>query len=96
MLPHSDVIEELRSPAAGCRTRFVSFWSDLDHLMAPVEAARIDHPDLRATNIRVTGIGHLALPVHPTVANGILQALDGEQTPTGQGGAETGGTVSVA
>ena len=28
MLPDSDVIEELRSPAVGCRTQFVSFWSD--------------------------------------------------------------------
>ncbi|MEV8568430.1 alpha/beta fold hydrolase [Streptomyces sp. NPDC051322] len=86
MLPHSDLIEELRSPAVGCRTRFVSFWSDLDHLMAPVEAACIDHPDLIATNVRVTGIGHLALPVHPAVAAGIRQALDAQET-TGLEGA---------
>ncbi|MEV6792544.1 alpha/beta fold hydrolase [Streptomyces sp. NPDC051320] len=90
MLPHSDLIEELRSPAVGCRTRFVSFWSDLDHLMAPVEAACIDHPDLIATNVRVTGIGHLALPVHPAVAAGIRQALDAQEST----GLE--GTASVA
>lgn len=87
MLPNSDVIEELRSPAVGCRTRFVSFWSDLDHLMAPVEAARIDHPDLIATNVRVTGIGHLALPVHPAVAARICQALDAQETALTSGGA---------
>ncbi|MER6538809.1 esterase/lipase family protein [Streptomyces sp. 900105755] len=76
MRPGSAVIEELARPAPGCRTRFVSFWSDLDSLMEPVETARVDHPDLLATNVRVTGIGHLALPVHPAIANGIRQALD--------------------
>ncbi|MEV6760752.1 alpha/beta fold hydrolase [Streptomyces sp. NPDC051105] len=76
MRPGSEVIEELTRPAPGCRTRFVSFWSDLDSLMEPVETARIDHPDLMATNVQVTGIGHLALAVHPAVATGIRQALD--------------------
>ncbi len=76
MRPGSALIEELSRPAPGCRTRFVSFWSDLDHLMDPLESACVDHPDLLAQNIRVTGIGHLALPVHPAVATGIRQALD--------------------
>ncbi|MER6348824.1 esterase/lipase family protein [Streptomyces sp. NPDC001595] len=76
MRPTSDVIEELAGPAPGCRTRFVCFWSDLDHVMVPPEAARLDHPDLIVRNVRVTGIGHLALPVHPAVATGIRQALD--------------------
>ncbi|MFE7469302.1 esterase/lipase family protein [Streptomyces sp. NPDC057499] len=69
-------IEELRLPAPGCRTRFVSFWSELDRVIVPAEAARIDHPDLDAENVRVTGIGHLALLVHPTVAAAIRQALE--------------------
>ncbi|MFE6405633.1 esterase/lipase family protein [Streptomyces sp. NPDC057837] len=76
MRPGSPVLEELTRPAPGCRTRFVSFWSDLDHVMDPLESACIDHPDLTAQNVRVTGIGHLALPVHPAVANGIRQVLD--------------------
>ncbi|MFE7647439.1 esterase/lipase family protein [Streptomyces phaeoluteigriseus] len=80
MRPGSEVIEELSRPAPGCRTRFVSFWSDLDHLMAPLETARLDHPDLLTENVRVSGIGHLALPVHPAVATGIRQALDGDGT----------------
>lgn len=69
-------IEELRLPAPGCRTRFVSFWSELDQVIVPAEAACVDHPDLDVTNVRVSGIGHLALPVHPAVAAGIRQALD--------------------
>ncbi|MFE9447243.1 esterase/lipase family protein [Streptomyces sp. NPDC006739] len=76
MRPGSEVMEELTRPAPGCRTRFVSFWSDLDSLMDPLETACVDHPDLDAQNIRVTGIGHLALPVHPAVATGIREALD--------------------
>ncbi|AZQ36875.1 alpha/beta fold hydrolase [Streptomyces cyaneochromogenes] len=84
MRPGSPVLEELARPAPGCRTHFVSFWSDLDHLMDPLETACIDHPDLMAQNVRVSGIGHLALPVHPAVATGIRQALDSAGT-----GAET-------
>ncbi|WUV20725.1 alpha/beta fold hydrolase [Streptomyces sp. NBC_01485] len=80
MRPGSEVIEELSRPAPGCRTHFVSFWSDLDHLMDPLETACVDHPDLLAQNVRVTGIGHLALPVHPAVATGIRQALDTAHT----------------
>ncbi|MFI1567079.1 esterase/lipase family protein [Streptomyces sp. NPDC020490] len=76
MRPGSPVVEELSRPAPGCRTQFVSFWSDLDHLMVPLESACIDHPDLLAQNVRVSGIGHLALPVHPAVATGIRRALD--------------------
>ncbi|MCX4845855.1 alpha/beta fold hydrolase [Streptomyces sp. NBC_00893] len=84
-------IEELRRPAPGCRTRFVSFWSELDRVIVPAEAARIDHPDLDAQNVRVTGIGHLALPVHPTVAAAVRQALESRE-PT----AEESGTAGAA
>lgn len=78
MRPGSDLIEELTLPAPDCRTHFVSFWSDLDHLMDPLETACVDHPDLLAQNVRVSGIGHLALPVHPAVAAGIRQVLDAD------------------
>ncbi|MBA4861481.1 alpha/beta fold hydrolase [Streptomyces sp. PSKA54] len=79
MRPGSEVIEELKQPSPDCRTRFVSFWSDLDQMMDPLDSACLDHPDLTAHNVQVSGIGHLALPVHPAVANGIRQALDAEE-----------------
>ncbi|GGV57669.1 lipase [Streptomyces longisporoflavus] len=94
MRPGSDVIEELREPAPDCRTRFVSFWSDLDQLMAPLETACVNHPDLIAQNVRVSGIGHLALPVHPAVASGIRRALDLPAPETPATGAENGLTVA--
>jgi pimeloyl-ACP methyl ester carboxylesterase len=94
MRPGSALIEELRGPAPGCRTHFVSFWSDLDPLMDPLEAACVDHPDLLAHNVRVSGIGHLALPVHPAVAAGIREALDLE--PAGAPVPARGGGLTVA
>ncbi|WP_237555158.1 MULTISPECIES: lipase family alpha/beta hydrolase [unclassified Streptomyces] len=78
MRPGSEVLTELAEPAHGCRTRFVAFWSDLDQVMIPAEAARLDHPDLRAENIKVSGIGHLSLPVHGAVAAEIRHALCGQ------------------
>ncbi|MET9900129.1 alpha/beta fold hydrolase [Streptomyces sp. NPDC006446] len=90
MRPGSAVIEELTGPAPGCRTQFVSFWSDLDHLMDPLETACVEHPDLLAQNVRVSGVGHLALPVHPAVATGIRQALDLEE-PGARTAARTAG-----
>ncbi|MFD9023797.1 lipase family alpha/beta hydrolase [Streptomyces parvulus] len=94
MRPGSAVIEELSRPTPGCRTQFVSFWSDLDQVMDPLETACLDHPDLIVQNVRVSGVGHLALPVHPAVATGIRQALDtveAEAGPVAEGRAGSGG-----
>ncbi|MGW7061446.1 esterase/lipase family protein [Streptomyces sp. NPDC054904] len=77
MRPESEVLAELGAPSPGCRTRMVAFWSEFDGLMAPTGTARIEHPDLNATNVQVTGIGHLALPVHPAVITAVRRALDG-------------------
>ncbi|WP_444971463.1 esterase/lipase family protein [Streptomyces sp. SAI-25] len=90
----SPLIEELRRPAPGCRTRFVSFWGELDQVMVPAETACLDHPDLDAVNVRVTGIGHLALPVHPAVATAVREALESQETR--EGTAPSTGTSSVA
>ncbi|MFJ2150363.1 lipase family alpha/beta hydrolase [Streptomyces microflavus] len=90
----SALIEELRRPAPGCRTRFVSFWSELDQVMVPVGTACVDHPDLDAVNVRVTGIGHLALPVHPAVAAAVREALETQETR--EGTVPSTGTTSVA
>ncbi|WP_413093665.1 esterase/lipase family protein [Streptomyces nitrosporeus] len=73
----SDLIEELRLPAPGCRTRLISFWSELDRMMRPIETARVDHPDLGTPDVRVTGTGtgHLVLPAHPAVAAAVRRNL---------------------
>ncbi|WP_236240363.1 triacylglycerol lipase [Streptomyces sp. CC228A] len=93
MRPGSPVLRELAGPAPGCRTRFVSFWSGLDHWMAPAETARLHHPDLTATNVEVIGIGHLALPVHPAVSARVREELDARPCTATSGGSAS---VSVA
>lgn len=90
MRPDSEVMAELRAPVPGCRTRCVAFWSEFDALMAPTGTARIEHPDLDATNIQVTGIGHLALPVHPAVITAVRRALDGPVRATDAAARPTG------
>ncbi|MFF1507666.1 esterase/lipase family protein [Streptomyces sp. NPDC058326] len=96
MRPGSEVLRELAGPSPGCRTRFVSFWSDLDQVMVPAETARLDHADLLVHNVRVSGVGHLALPVHPTVAAGVLEALDAEGTGATEARPEEPGAGFVA
>ena len=79
-----DLIEELAQPAADCRTRFIAVWSDIDQLVIPQTHARIDHPDLRARNVLVRGVGHLSLPVDGRVVReiaGALALLDGPDSP---------------
>ncbi|MEU4608756.1 alpha/beta fold hydrolase [Kribbella sp. NPDC023972] len=77
--PDSDLMTELAEPAPGCRTRFVAFYSDVDQLIVPQRRARIGHPDLVASNVRVRGVGHLSLPFHGDVVHqitGVLAHLD--------------------
>ena len=75
LTPRSDVIAELAAPAGECRTRFVSFWSDLDGLISPKASARIDHPDLMARNVFVRGVGHMSLPIDGRVTREIAATL---------------------
>ncbi len=84
----SPLIDELAEPAPGCRTRFIAIWSDLDQLVLPQRNARILHPDLRARNVLIRGIGHMSLPVDRRVVNEISVALaqldhDGTQLSSG-------------
>jgi hypothetical protein len=70
--PGSHVLKELAEPAPDCRTRFVCVWSDLDAMVVPKTSARLDHPDLRARNVFVRGVGHLSLPVDYRVVREIV------------------------
>ena len=73
--PGSPVIRELAEPAPGCRTRFIAFFSDIDHLVVPGRNARIDHPDLNVQNIAALGVGHLSMPNNRRIAFTIARAL---------------------
>ncbi|MGH4015082.1 MAG: esterase/lipase family protein [Pseudonocardiaceae bacterium] len=73
--PDSDVVAELAEPAPDCRTRFVAVWSELDQLIVPQRHARLDHPDLLVTNLRLNDVGHLSLSVDPRVIHAVVSAL---------------------
>jgi triacylglycerol lipase len=83
LAPRSPLIQELAQPAAGCRTRFIAFHSDIDHLIMPSRNARLDHPDLNIRNIAVHGVGHLSMPNNGRIAftiAGALRQLDHNET----------------
>jgi pimeloyl-ACP methyl ester carboxylesterase len=73
--PGSDLMQELAEPAPACRTRFVAFWSDLDQLIVPQRAAALEHPDLAARNVALSGIGHMSLPISGQVVHAIATLL---------------------
>lgn len=73
--PDSDVMAELAEPAPNCRTRFVALWSELDQLIVPQHHARLDHPDLLVTNLRLSDVGHLSLPVDPRAIHAVVSTL---------------------
>ncbi|WP_392544659.1 esterase/lipase family protein [Oryzobacter telluris] len=75
MRPGSGLLRELARPARGCRTRFISYWSDSDEAVLPQRSAALRHPDLRSSNVRLHGAGHLTLPMMRDVVHGISTAL---------------------
>ncbi len=75
MRPGSGVLRELALPVRGCRTRFISYWSDSDEAILPQRSAALGHPDLRSSTIRLHGAGHLTLPMMREVVHGISTAL---------------------
>jgi pimeloyl-ACP methyl ester carboxylesterase len=75
LAPTSDIIAELAEPAPECQTRFVSFYSDIDALISPKQAARIEHPDLSARNVLVPGVGHMSLPIDRRISREIASTL---------------------
>ena len=76
--PNSELMRELAGPAR-CSTRFVAIYSDRDEVVVPNSSARLEHPDLTVTALRVHGVGHLSLLVNSTVAQAIAAALISEQ-----------------
>ena len=65
----------LRRLCQSVGVRFVAFWSDIDQLVIPQTHARLEHPDLRARNVLVRGVGHLSLPVDGRVVREIATTL---------------------
>jgi pimeloyl-ACP methyl ester carboxylesterase len=75
--PGSPVIEQLDEPAARCRTPITAIYSDLDQVVVPTSSGRCDHPDLRARNVLVRGVGHMSLPRDRRVVDEVATTLAG-------------------
>jgi pimeloyl-ACP methyl ester carboxylesterase len=75
--PGSPLIQELSEPAPSCRTRITAVYSDLDQMVVPSSAGRCDHPDLRARNVLIRGVGHMSLPIHRGVVDEVAATLAG-------------------
>ncbi|MBP2476262.1 hypothetical protein JOF53_005134 [Crossiella equi] len=73
--PGSKLMGELAQPAPDCRTRFLAVWSELDQIMIPQRTARLDHPDLDVVEHRVPDVGHLSLPVDPSIVHTVVSHL---------------------
>ena len=82
MRPGSALMRELARPVRGCRTRFVSYWSDNDLAILPHASAALRHGDLRARNVRLHGAGHLTLPMLREVVHGGSPTRSPTSTPT--------------
>lgn len=73
--PGSDVIAELAAPVRRCTTRFLAVWSELDELVIPQTNARLEHPDLVATNLQISDVGHLSLLANPRAVHAVATTL---------------------
>ncbi len=78
--PGSDVIAELARPAPRCTTRFLVFSSDIDQLIVPTRNAALHHLDLDVTNVLVSGVGHMSMPIHGRIVHETCAAL-AQRTP---------------
>jgi triacylglycerol lipase len=76
--PGSDLMRELAGPT-NCQTRFVAIYSDRDEIVVPHRSAKLEHPDLQVTPVRVRGVGHLTLLVDRDVVHTVADALNERQ-----------------
>jgi pimeloyl-ACP methyl ester carboxylesterase len=75
--PGSALLQELAAPAPHWDTRTTAVYSDLDQLVIPTRNGRCDHPDLRARNVLVRGVGHMTLSFHRGVVDEVAATLAG-------------------
>lgn len=73
--PGSLLLRELEASARPTSTRWVAFYSDLELFVTPAVSAKLVHPALRATNIRVRDTGHLSLLLSGEVMREVLATL---------------------
>jgi triacylglycerol lipase len=73
--PRTSLLRELEETARPSDVRWVSYYSDLDLMVAPAVNAKLVHPALRARNIRTKDTGHLSLLLSGEVLRSVVDHL---------------------
>ena len=73
--PRSELLRSLEESARPSEVRWISFYSDLDLLVAPAMNGKLIHPALSAINIRVRDTGHLSMLLSTDVLGTLIELL---------------------
>lgn len=73
--PRSRLMRRLEEGARPSRTRWIAYYCDLDLLVTPAVSAKLVHPALGATNIRLRDTGHLSLLLSGEALRSIIDHL---------------------
>ncbi len=74
--PGSTYLQQLERTARPGLARWVAYYSDLDLMITPAVSAKLTHPALGATNVRVRDIGHLSLLLSRSVLGDLISRLE--------------------
>lgn len=74
--PGSAYLQQLDRTARATTTEWISYYSDLDFMITPAISAKLTHPALRATNVRVHDTGHLSLLMSRWLIDDLLHRLE--------------------
>lgn len=75
MRPGSDFMRHLEEGARPSTVRYVAYWSDLDVMVVPAVHAKLVHPALQATDVKLRDTGHLSLLLSSEVLHGVVEWL---------------------
>jgi triacylglycerol lipase len=75
MRPGSAVMRDVQLASRPSDVRWISYYSDLDLLVTPAVSAKLVHPALQATNLKLRDTGHLSLLLSGEVLHGIVEHL---------------------
>lgn len=73
--PGSAYLRMLDDSARPSSVRWVAFYSDLDFMVTPAVSAKLVHPALAATNVRVRDTGHLSMLLSREVLAAVVAQL---------------------
>jgi pimeloyl-ACP methyl ester carboxylesterase len=74
--PGSAYLQQLEQSARPGLARWIAYYSDLDLMVAPAISAKLIHPALAATNVRIRDIGHLSLLLSRSVLGDLIARLE--------------------